>query len=157
MLRENRCRSGIVVKSAIVWSLALGLVWLSGISPESGLKAADPPQATPSPPVTERQVLDAKSRGIKYLKEKIQSQQDPGYRFVAVLAMLKADVSPETTEIKDTIDIILASCKGGKYVPGPRHLYEASVALMCLANADREKYKPQIEMIAVYILSQQNE
>jgi len=157
MLRESRCRSGIAGKSAIVWSLALVLAGFAGMSPVGNLEADDPPQGVKSPPVTEKQVLDARARGIKYLKEKIQSQQDPGYRFVAALALLKADVSAETPEIRETIDVILASCKGGKYVPGPRHLYEASVALMCLANADREKYKPQIEMIAIYILSQQND
>lgn len=138
--------------------LAFALIPALGVLGHLAPACAQPPGGPPPPsvPVTEQAIQQAKARGIAFLKEKIKSQE-PSYRFVSTLAMLKAEVPHDAPEIQDTINEILKSFNGNSYVPGKRHLYEASVALMCLANADRQRYKPQIEGITKYILSQQNE
>ena len=106
--------------------------------------------------LSEEQILKARERGLNYLKSQISTQNN-GFQYVSALAMLKSEIPPDLPEIDAVIRQILEACAADTYKPVRHHVYEAATALMCLAVADRVKYKPQIEKLTAYILSEQME
>lgn len=106
--------------------------------------------------VDEARIEQLKASAIAALKAP-QGQQTLGQSAVVSLALLKADEPVTTPIIADTIRQILFGVKDNRYQPAVANndIYEAGVCLMVLANADKVKYKPQIQVIAHHIVSRQ--
>ncbi|MFN0197053.1 MAG: HEAT repeat domain-containing protein [Planctomycetaceae bacterium] len=77
---------------------------------------------------------------------------------IAAYALMKAGESEETPEIAEVIKRINARIPGGTYSPKLAEqrfqVYVASADLLTLAEADPEKYQPEIQSILRYIYSQ---
>lgn len=109
--------------------------------------------------VTEQQIEQARQRGITFLRGNVRSAGKTGGR-AALIAMtwLKAGVPVDDPDLQPLLQDILSRCASSNFKPASEHegVYEAGVSLMALANADPEKYKPQIEAIANFLIAQQN-
>lgn len=57
--------------------------------------------------------------------------------------------------VKGLLDTLVTRAPAEGYKPGSHHIYEAGVEAMAFAAADREKYKPQIQVIANYLIKEQ--
>lgn len=98
------------------------------------------------------EVEQAIQRAVRYVTGSRQvADQEAGF---IVYACLSAGESPDSPFIKALVDNILKKCTGA-YKPLIHHNYEAGVDLMGLVAADREKYKPQIQMIADFLMREQ--
>jgi|SRR5579872_2062553 len=104
----------------------------------------------------ERDVRAAVDRAVAFLRPQLPKIQG-GQQALVAMALLKNGLPADTPEIKASLDVIVARVRDGTYNPGANHVYEAGVSVMALANADAVRYKPQIEAIARYIMSVQNE
>ncbi|TWT57737.1 hypothetical protein KOR42_11030 [Thalassoglobus neptunius] len=111
----------------------------------SNLLAADPAA-----------VKKAIAQGSGYLQG-IFDKTTGGKRTVTALALYKAGASPDSGAVGSTVNEILERFEGGKYRPASEHIYEAGVEATLLADISTEKYKPQLKMIADYIIGQQKE
>lgn len=66
-------------------------------------------------------------------------------------SFLSAKANADAPHVKAQLDSVLKKFSG-VYTPGKDHNYEAGVDAMALAAADREKYKPQLEQIAEFLI-----
>src|SRR5262245_35999191 len=133
------------------WQLAplLGLtLLLPWMSPQIAQGAAAKAK------VTDDQIQASLKRAVAHLRSETSSL-DGGASALVTMALLKSGLPPETPEIKSGIDKILGRISNSEYKEGPHHVYEASVSLMALANANPETYRRQIEAIATYLISKQ--
>jgi hypothetical protein len=143
------------------WESVLGVAGLMlGLANSDSVRAQAPKaQAKAAGTVTETQIEQAKQRGITFLRGNVRSTGKTGGR-AALIAMtwLKAGVSADDPELQPLLEDILTRCAGSTFKPASEHegVYEAGVSLMALANADPEKYKPQITAIANFLIAQQN-
>lgn len=105
---------------------------------------------------TEAQINAAITRAQReLLKRSIAEPNGPAA--LAVLALLKSGVDPKTSEINRVCEKLAAQASGSIYTPGIHHVYEAGVTLLALANADAKKYRPQIGVIAQYLITSQRQ
>lgn len=140
--------------------LSLGL-WL-GLWIAAGQWAIDNPagnsvQAAEELPmsVEAKQAVD---RAIAFLKANTQFPNGfPGQGGVAALAMLKAGVPAHDPLIAKVITWIRAQVEGTiwKSAGDSHHIYEAGVFMMVLGTADPVAYRPEMQAITNYIISQQ--
>ncbi|MFN0050726.1 MAG: hypothetical protein ACKV0T_00955 [Planctomycetales bacterium] len=141
-------------RAALRWSRSLaGAALVLCIFP-----AAAAPQGRPPSPVSDEQIKTSIQRGVAYLLQDLTNNHDTGHAAVATLALLKAEVSPNTPVIKTALDRMAARFdSSGKFVPGTHHFYDAGVTLMALGTADPEKYRKQMEAIATYLIDGQGQ
>ncbi len=147
--RRTGVAQGTIVRPIATAALAalLGCL-LPAISP-----AALPLHATGQEP----EILAAKDRGVAYVKAHME-WLPPGPGSLAALALMKAGVPPETPEIQAAIKAVLNQFSSdSKFTSnaGALHIYEVGVSLMALANADAVKFKPQIQVLADYLVANQ--
>jgi hypothetical protein len=128
------------------------LVTLCGLLTVLGAPAVDVQGQTADDP----RVQTALKRAVARLREQVGSA-DSGEGALLTMALLKTGVPREAPEMKSGIDKILSHVKSGKYEPGNHHVYEAGIGLMALANADSKGYRSQIEAIAKYLISVQQQ
>ena len=107
---------------------------------------------------TSQQVRSSLNRGREYLRGRI-SQQGGARRTLSALALYKAGVPKEAPEIQDAAKELLKKFDQQKYLAAVSNdaIYEAGVEATFLADLDSEKYLPQIQMIADYIIEQQQD
>jgi hypothetical protein len=111
-----------------------------------------------APRVSEQQIETARQRGLAFIKSNARSTPKTGGRAALVaMTLLKAGIPVDDPVVQQTINEVVSRVSGTTFKPVPEQegIYEAGVSLMALANADPEKYKPQIEVIANYIIANQ--
>ncbi len=96
-------------------------------------------------------IQNAIARGAAYIKTTI-NQRPYGEKTLSYLALLKAGEPADGPVMAQGAAHILEKFKNGEYHAVSHHIYEAGVDLTLLADIDGEKYRPQIEIIAKYIL-----
>jgi hypothetical protein len=74
---------------------------------------------------------------------------------IEAVSLLKIGYKAEAPEIRDVCKRICNRIQGSNFADGGHFIYEAGVSLMCLANADAKKYKPQIAVLAKFIIANQ--
>lgn len=108
-------------------------------------------EAAPS----DREIQAAVDRAVAYLRKALPGLA-AGRSSLATLALLKAGVSPESPEMQTALTKIAARVStAGKFDATSDFNYDAGVTLMALANADKKKYRPQIEAIAKFLIANQ--
>lgn len=83
------------------------------------------------------------------------AQEPDAYAALEATALLKVGYKADTPEIRAVCDRICKRIDATNFVDGGHFVYEAGVSLMCLANADAKKYKPQITVLAKFIVANQ--
>ncbi len=78
-----------------------------------------------------------------------------GEKSLATLALIKANVAPNSPAITSGVQGILAKCAGGTYVTSSNHIYEAGIDVNVLVELDPQQHLSQIQMIAEYLMAQQ--
>jgi len=127
-------------------------LWILAILPSIVLSAGASSTRAGQP--VSANVKTAIDRGVEYLKqsaEKLNSAEAG----LAAYALLTADASPQTPAVMNAVRQIQRKIKDGQYKPENHHIYEAGVDIMALEAADPKRYKPEIEAIARYLVSQQ--
>lgn len=138
-----------------------GIGWVAVLFTVPGVafgQAAQQPAKAPAR-VTEQQIEQSRQRGLAFIKGYVrQIPKAGGKSSLVAMTLLKAGTPADSPEVKPLIEGIQGCISGGTYKPVAEHenIYEAGVSLMALANADPEKYKPEIEAIARYIMENQN-
>jgi hypothetical protein len=131
--------------------LCLGMLVLAA-GPDSAEAAR---RASPDDPEIRRAI----NRGMNYLRNWLRSNPNKaGQSSAAALGLLKAGEPPDTPEIQGVLHNIISKVSSGTYKPQnmEQHIYEAGVDIMTLGNADPDYYRPQMEIIAAYIISRQH-
>ena len=80
--------------------------------------------------------------------------QGGGTLSLAALALLKDGEKLNNATVSRGVTAVLGKIRGNAYNPGG-HIYESGVDLMVLANADPEKFRPQMQAITSYLLKSQ--
>ena len=121
------------------------LVWLAPLpvrAQDKGLKPSD------------ARIKAAIDRASQFLLSKVVLETD-GPAAVAVIALIKSGTRPDNSQIRIATDKLASRISGSRFIPQVNHVYEAGVSLMALANTDVKKYRPQIEVLAEYIIQNQ--
>ena len=103
---------------------------------------------------TEAEIKKAIDNGQRLLLRKLATEPD-AQAALSVVALVKSGVDPKSTAINAVCERLVAHCQSKQYTPGVHHIYEASVSLLALANVDAKLYRPQINVMAQYIISSQ--
>ncbi|QDT32651.1 HEAT repeat domain-containing protein [Thalassoglobus polymorphus] len=101
-----------------------------------------------------QEVTRSINRGASYLKS-VVDEAHGGKKTLIALAMMKGNIPKNDPAFQAVVKEVLEKFEGGKYKPGGEHLYEAGVEATLLADLDPVKYKPQIQLLADYILGHQ--
>lgn len=104
--------------------------------------------------VSDAQIKTAIDKACQFLLSRIVSEPD-GSAAIATVALLKSGMKPDTPQIKDVCDRLCARITRTTFTPQTHHVYEAGVSLLALANADPKKYRPQIDVLAKYLIANQ--
>ncbi len=99
------------------------------------------------------EVEAAIQKGADYLS-KVAKDAENGLLPYALMASGRAPTDPEVARL---LAKIVAKTVNMEYVGKGEHIYEAGVDAMALASADKEKYRPQLEAIANYLIAQQRD
>lgn len=105
-------------------------------------------------PLVETQIKAAIDQSSLFLLSKLASQSD-GPAAIATVALLKSGVKADRPEIKSVCERLCSRITSSNFAPQQHHVYEAGVSLLALANADSKKYRPQIGVLANYLISNQ--
>jgi hypothetical protein len=100
-------------------------------------------------------IAAAMQRGVSFLAKELPKMDDTGERSLAALALFKCGFDPATAPVSTVVGEVLNKIDNGKYSSSHHHVYEAGVDINLLADIDAERYRPQIQAIAQYIMSQQ--
>ncbi len=85
-------------------------------------------------------------RGVEFLRTQVP-KMNSGEAALAALALYKAHVPVNDPALVACVGKFGANFNGTSYTPetrGGSEIYEASVAIMAMANIDRKGYKPYI-------------
>lgn len=85
----------------------------------------------------------------------IQQKLSGPFGAIAALAYVKSGGDKKTESIKKIAADVNSKIQSGAYHPTVHHNYEAGVDLMLLEAVDPEFYRPQMEAIVAYLLSNQ--
>lgn len=100
-------------------------------------------------------------------KERIQQSVDRGMKFLfsqnkttasgslACYSLVKAGADKQHPDIQKCVQEVLGKFRSANYIPTAHHNYEAGVDAMLLEAVDREVYRPQLELIAKYLVARQ--
>ena len=110
--------------------------------------------ALPAPAATTVEVQTAVAKGAQYLRS-IYPMMNGGEKTLVALTIYKADGNKNGRELTTTLNEILAKFDGDTYEYGGDHLYEAGVEATLLSDLDAVKYKPQLQILADVIISEQ--
>ena len=110
------------------------------------------------PPATpEKPKISPFEQAVNFLKGK-QGETIVTPSALSALALLKAGVPADTPAIQSVVQKINGQIVDDVFTPSnpQQNAYEASIALMVLANADARSYKQQIKVLADYIVQLQS-
>ena len=113
-------------------------------------------QQSPAADIKDPRVRAAVDNAVSWLEKNVDIEYG-GTRTIGAYALLKADVPVNNPIIKSSIDRILAKCKNNQYKPndGYKHIYEAGVDALFLADATGDQYLPQMNAIVNFIIKEQ--
>jgi hypothetical protein len=94
------------------------------------------------------------ARGAANLRSRLADLRGSD-KTLAYLALFKAGEAADGPIMAEAVAHIMANFKDGKYNEPPEHVYEAAIEITLLADLDAEKYLPQIQLIANYLISEQ--
>lgn len=103
----------------------------------------------------DEQIKNAISRAQRLMLSRLTTDSD-SHAALATIALLKSGLDLKTPEIQKVCDRICTHIRGSTFHPDSFHIYEGAVMLLALANADAKKYRPQIDTIARYLMSNQS-
>ncbi|QDU79354.1 hypothetical protein Pla110_10620 [Polystyrenella longa] len=133
-----------------LWCLTLSLSANIFLSTPIAYGANEPPE-----------FLAAIEKAKAFLQKSYSEKAIPsdGRTTISALALLKANVPPESAPITGAVGIITAKTSGEEYLANERSkaVYEAGVDLMLLEALDHEgtQYQKQMEMLTKYIVGRQ--
>ncbi len=110
--------------------------------------------ASPASAASPADVKAAIAKGASFLRV-VAGKSHGGEKTLVALALLKSGAAPDSPEIREALDEVLKKFGDGKYQAGGHHIYEAGVEATLLTDLDAERYKPQIQLLADYIVGQQ--
>ncbi len=129
--------------SCISWAIIAALVSYCGT-----LRAADP-----------QEVLFAIHDGAESLLASAETwnsdNADQGRRSLAALALVKAHIRTDTPAIANAVQAAVARCAADGYRPSVHHYYGAGVDATLMVEVGGENFRPQLQIIADYILAGQ--
>lgn len=130
-------------KSCISWAIIVALVMTCGMA-----RAADP-----------QEVLDSIHAGADSLLASASDwntdEGDQGHRSLAAIALVKAKIPLDTPAIANAVQAVVAKCTAEGYRPRNHHYYEAGVDATLLVEVGGANFRPQLQIIADYILAGQ--
>jgi len=139
--------NGIIDCRAKCWTTVLiAIVLIGAITPRMGT-AAD-----------KAAIKQAVSRAAGYLRTNMADFRNYE-RVLAAYALYKAGDPATSPEVSSILEEIVNKFSDGKYSPSKSNanMYEAGVTAMFLADVDPEQYRPQIQILADYLLKNQME
>ena len=102
------------------------------------------------------QIQQAIVKGAAWIQAGMKEKRG-SHKSLANVALLKAGEPHDSPLMLEAVADINAKIKsGGVYEPAGDQIYEAGVDITLLADLDGEKYLPQIQIIANYILTNQS-
>ena len=139
--RSWRFQTASFLKCLVVAALAACVI---GQSASGGLAAEKP-----------KEVLASIYKGVEYLQKNSQviSSYENG---LVAYTLISAGQPPEDQLVRSLIDKVTAKCPAGGYQPTGHYNYEAGVDAMALAAADKVKYRPQLQVIADFLIKSQH-
>jgi len=102
------------------------------------------------------QIQQSILKGAAYIKSTLDKRHG-GHKTLAYISLLKAGEDHAGPLMNEGVKHVMSKFKDGAYARPQEHLYEAATDIMFLADLDSEKYKPEIQLIANYIVPLQNE
>lgn len=102
------------------------------------------------------EIQAAISKGAAHIKSTLSKKNGAAKSF-AYLTLLKAGEPSDSPLMQEAVKHVRDKVKDNIYSGAREHIYEAAIDITLLADLDGEKYKPDIEIIASYILEHQNE
>ena len=100
-------------------------------------------------------IQQAIARGAGFIKTKIRDRNH-AEKSLSFVALFKAGETAESPLMQEAAAHVLSKFKDGAYFPSADEMYEAGVDATLLADLDGEKYRPQLQIIADYISSNQS-
>lgn len=100
------------------------------------------------------QIKTAIDKASQLLLSRIVTESD-GAAAIGALALLKSGLKADTPQIKSVCERLCTRITRTTFTPQSHHVYEAGVSLLALSNADPKKYRPQIEVLARYLIANQ--
>ena len=111
-------------------------------------------RGTSAQAANQAQIQQAIGKGVAHIKLGLKDLVD-GKKSLAYITLLKAGEPHDSPLMLQGAEYIQAKIKDGEYGNPPDQLYEAAVDIMFLADLDAVKYKPEIQIIANYLLKHQ--
>jgi hypothetical protein len=97
-------------------------------------------------------------RGRRHLLAHAKSPYGRGELALATLALAKTGTAVEDPRFAELVEDLVQATSGGEYAPAARggpDNYEAAVVLMALAAVDPKRHRPNIELVARYLMKKQ--
>jgi hypothetical protein len=110
--------------------------------------------ALPAAAADKAAVQQGINRGAANLRSRLADFKGAD-KTLAYLALFKAGEAPDGPIMREAVAHIMESFQGGAYKERAEHIYEAAIEITLLADLDAEKYLPQIQLIADYLIGQQ--
>lgn len=101
------------------------------------------------------EIQTAIAKGAAHIKSTLGKKNGAAKSF-AYLTLFKAGEPAESPLMQEAVKHVRDKIKDGSYSEAREHIYEAAIDITLLADLDGEKYKPDIQIIASYILEHQN-
>lgn len=124
-----------------------------------GLLVALPPLHAPAQDnarrLVEMQIKTAIDSACQLILSRVATEAD-GQAAIGTVALLKAGIKPNAPQIQAVCDRLCSRITNSNFAPQGHHVYEAGVSLLALANTDAKKYRPQIEVLAKYLIANQS-
>ena len=115
--------------------------------------SADPIQkATPD------DIAKAIAKATRHLRTKgLSASVNLNRSALGATALMKAGVEPDHPKIREILDRVASTCRGGKFSPtgASSPVYDVGVYLMTLTNGDPEAYKAEIQTLVNWIVAEQ--
>ncbi len=100
------------------------------------------------------QIQQAISKGAAQIKSTLDKKLG-GPKSLAYVTLLKAGEPHDSPLMVQAVEHVRKNIRDGEYQNPPEHIYEAAIDITLLADLDGEKYKPEIQIIADYIVKLQ--
>ncbi len=97
-------------------------------------------------------VDDAIKRGQTYL---LQQPKIGAEGSLTCYALIKSGIDKQHPDVVKQVQDVVAKCRTTGYQPGLQHIYEAGVDAMLLEAVDPVANKPQLQLIANFLISRQ--
>lgn len=101
------------------------------------------------------QIQQAIARGTAWIKAGLK-EKGGSRKSLANVALLKVGEPHDGPYMVDAAAHVLGKIKDGVYQPSADQIYEAALDITLLADLDGEKYLPQIQIIANYLIESQS-